>query len=65
MSGPTVIRGLPEVYVTRLELAERLHVSPKTIQRLEREGMPSERWGRRLIRYRIDRVEDWLKARAA
>jgi excisionase family DNA binding protein len=52
-------------YLTRSELAEHLHVSEKTIARWERAGLPAERWGRRLLRYRLDRVEAWLSRKAA
>lgn len=52
-------------YLTRSELAEHLHVSEKTISRWEQSGLPAERWGRRLLRYRLDRVEAWLARRAA
>jgi len=52
-------------YLTRSELAAHLGVSEKTIARWGAAGMPSERWGRRLVRYRLDRVEDWLSRKAA
>lgn len=52
-------------YLTRAELAGHLHVSARTIQRWEREGLPVEVWGARLHRYRLDRAEDWLSRRKA
>jgi excisionase family DNA binding protein len=52
-------------YLTRAELAAHLGVSEKTIARWDTAGMPSERWGRRLLRYRLDRVERWLERKAA
>jgi excisionase family DNA binding protein len=52
-------------YLTRSELAEHLGVSEKTIARWQKDKMPAEVWGRRLIRYRLDRVEAWLSRRAA
>lgn len=52
-------------YLTRAELAGHLGVSEKTIARWEKLGMPSEVWGRRLIRYKLDRVENWLSRKAA
>ena len=48
-------------YLTRCELARYLGVSEKTVARWDRAGMPCERWGRRLVRYRLDRVEAWLE----
>lgn len=52
-------------YLTRSELAEHLHVSEKTIARWQAQSMPAEVWGRRLVRYRLDRVEAWLSRKAA
>lgn len=52
-------------YLTRAELAAHLHVSPKTIQRWEKAGLPAEVWGARLRRYRLDRAEQWLERKAA
>jgi excisionase family DNA binding protein len=63
MSGSaTVVRT---GYLTRAELAEYLGVSEKTIARWQQADMPAEVWGRRLVRYRLDRVEAWLARRAA
>lgn len=52
-------------YLTRAELARHLHVSEKTVQRWERQGLPVEVWGARLRRYRLDRAEAWLSRKAA
>jgi excisionase family DNA binding protein len=52
-------------YLTRSELAGYLGVSEKTVSRWDQAGMPCERWGRRLVRYRLDRVEAWLSRKAA
>lgn len=52
-------------YLTRAELAEHLGVSEKTIGRWQKQEMPAEVWGRRLVRYRLDRVEAWLSRKAA
>jgi excisionase family DNA binding protein len=52
-------------YLTRSELAEHLGVSEKTIARWQAQQMPAEVWGRRLIRYRLDRVETWLERKRA
>ena len=45
--------------VTIDELAYELHVSKSTIHRLVRAGLPHVRIGR-LVRFRKDRVEDYL-----
>lgn len=55
--------GLESPWLTRRQVAEHFAVSPKTVQRWQREGLPFERWGSRLVRYRLDRVERWLKTR--
>lgn len=62
MSGETVSI---EAYLTRSELAAYLHVSEKTVARWDHAGMPSERWGSRLVRYRLDEVRVWLDAKEA
>ena len=56
---------LRERYLTRGELAQYLGVSEKTVARWGGAGMPCERWGRRLVRYRLDRVEAWLSTEGA
>jgi excisionase family DNA binding protein len=61
--GPTRLVVVADSYLTRRELAAHLHVSPKTIARMQAEGMPFERWGHRLLRYRLDRVQAWLEQR--
>jgi predicted site-specific integrase-resolvase len=45
------------IYLTRRELGDYLEVSTKTIERWQREGLPAEVWGRRLVRYKLD--EEW------
>ncbi|HEY4452340.1 MAG TPA: hypothetical protein VGN13_12195 [Solirubrobacteraceae bacterium] len=62
MNATVIVR---DGYLTRAELARHLCVSEKTIARWGQAGMPCERWGRRLLRYRLDRVEAWLSRRAA
>jgi len=53
----------PERYVTRAELAEIMGVSVPTIDRLVREGMPSETWGIRSRRFRPSEAIAWARAR--
>jgi len=62
-SRPTATLA-PDRYLTRAELAAHLNVSTKTIDRMLREGMPSHRFGRRLVRLRLGEVEKWLARRA-
>ena len=54
---------LRPTYLTRAQLGAELQVSGRTIQRWEREGMPTEVWGVRLRRYRVDLVRRWLEQR--
>lgn len=58
----TVIGG---VWMTRIEVAEELGVSVRTVERWTREGMPAARWSSRLYRYRLPEVMAWLERRAA
>lgn len=53
---------MPE-YLTRRQLAEHLGVSSRTVERWEKDGCPVEKWGKRLVRYRLVRVEPWLRTR--
>lgn len=50
----------PPRYLTRKALAHQLSVSEKTIGRWQKEGMPAEHWGSQIVRFRLDRVEEWL-----
>lgn len=53
--GPPTLLTLPEV-------AEVLHVSPKTVRRLMRRGLPSVRFGR-LVRFEQRDLLRWVEAR--
>ena len=55
----------PDRYLSRAQLADHLGVCLKTIDRMVREGCPSHTFGRRLRRFRLREVEDWLERRAA
>jgi phage terminase Nu1 subunit (DNA packaging protein) len=61
------VSGLPivpaESYVTRDELAELMHVSVKTIDRMVAAGMPSETWGLRSRRFLPSRALAWARTR--
>jgi excisionase family DNA binding protein len=58
----TVLYPVPEVepLVTRAQLAEILGVSEDTIDELRKQGMPSIRWGRRLVRFRASLAVAWF-----
>jgi excisionase family DNA binding protein len=57
---------VPEVerYVTREQLAELMGVSTDTIDRMVKQGMPSETWGRRTRRFRPSVAVAWARAQA-
>lgn len=66
VDGADVI-GLPvpegERYVGRKELARRMGVSVATVDRMVREGMPSETWGMRTRRFLPSRAIAWARTR--
>lgn len=55
----------PEHYVTRAQLAEIMHLSVATIDRMVAEGLPSETWGLRSRRFRPSRAIAWARTRQA
>lgn len=59
------VHGLPvredEEYVTREELAAFLHVDITTVDRWRRRGMPSEKWGKRVRRFKKSKAVAWLR----
>jgi phage terminase Nu1 subunit (DNA packaging protein) len=62
--GRRVVLALePERYVTRTQLADIMGVHVNTIDRLVREGMPSETWGVRARRFRPSVAIAWARAR--
>ena len=52
-----------ERYVTRRQLAEIMGVHVNTIDRLVRDGMPSETWGVRARRFRPSVAIAWASTR--
>lgn len=52
-----------EKYVNRRQLAEILAVSPSTIDRWRRAGMPSDTWGQRIPRFLPSLCIGWARAR--
>lgn len=63
MTNVVPIRRDP--WISTAELAEHCGVSERTVLRWVRDGMPHERWGRKLLRYKVVEVETWLRSRAA
>jgi phage terminase Nu1 subunit (DNA packaging protein) len=55
----------PERYVTREALADLMGVHVATIDRMVKDGMPSETWGRRTRRFRPSVAIAWARARGA
>jgi hypothetical protein len=53
-----------EPWLTKNQLATRLHVSPRWIDYRRCEGMPCRKWAG-IVRFRISEVEAWLERRAA
>lgn len=57
------IRGEPEVYLTRRQLAARLHIGLTKLDELVKAGMPSHTWGLRVRRFKFSECERWLRDR--
>jgi phage terminase Nu1 subunit (DNA packaging protein) len=55
----------PERYVDRRELATLMGVNVRTIDRMVRDGMPSESWGLRARRFRPSLALAWARTRGA
>jgi phage terminase Nu1 subunit (DNA packaging protein) len=55
----------PERYVDRRELAMLMGVNVRTIDRMVRDGMPSESWGLRARRFRPSLALAWARTRGA
>lgn len=59
------VHGLPvqgrEHYVTRDELAELMGVHVSTVDRMVKDGMPAETWGRRVRRFLPSRALAWAR----
>jgi excisionase family DNA binding protein len=52
-----------EPLATKLELAALLEVSEDTIEAMVKAGMPTVRWGRRLVRFEPSRCLEWWRQR--
>jgi excisionase family DNA binding protein len=57
------LRPEPEPYLTRRELAGRLHIGLTKLDELVKDGMPSHTWGMRIRRFRYSECERWLRQR--
>jgi phage terminase Nu1 subunit (DNA packaging protein) len=58
---------MSERFLTTVELARELKVSPRTVDRWRRAGMPSELWGPALgtRRFPLEAALEWVRAGAA
>ena len=66
MSGDMYANGggsYPERYVDRRELATLMGVNVRTVDRMVRDGMPSESWGLRARRFRPSLALAWARTR--
>jgi phage terminase Nu1 subunit (DNA packaging protein) len=54
------LRSVPAELISREELASRMGVCTKTVERMTADGMPTIRWGRKLVRYDVDAAMAWL-----
>jgi phage terminase Nu1 subunit (DNA packaging protein) len=55
----------PEAYVSRQQLAALMGVSTKTVDRMVKDGLPSETWGRRTRRFLPSVAMAWASSREA
>jgi phage terminase Nu1 subunit (DNA packaging protein) len=56
----------PERYVTRRELARVMGISPRSVDALVADGMPSETWGmKRTRRFLPSQCVAWARARSS
>ena len=60
------VQGLPvperEAYITRAELAALMGISPKSVDRLVKQGLPSVTWGLRTRRFKASVALQWARA---
>jgi phage terminase Nu1 subunit (DNA packaging protein) len=66
MSGDMHVKAgtaAPERYVDRRELATLMGVNVRTVDRMVRDGMPSESWGLRARRFRPSVALTWARTR--
>lgn len=65
MTGGSLIHfeGGGERYLSRRELADRLGIGLKSVDKLVNEGLPSHTWGLRTRKFLWSEVRRWLDGR--
>ena len=53
-----------EKLLKRKELSQTLNISEVQIEKFKRQGMPYLKLGRRLVRFNLTEVYDWLQKRS-
>ena len=59
------LRAVPSEILTYEELAERMRVSVKTVERMKADGMPFISWGRRRVVFDPVEAMAWAMERKA
>lgn len=59
------LRPLPDSFATREEIADLLHVSVDTVDRMRKDGMPSVVFGKRTRRFPVARAVAWAMRQEA
>lgn len=57
------IQGGGERYISRRELADRLGVGLRSVDKLVKQGLPSHTWGLRTRKFLWSEVQRWLRSR--
>lgn len=57
------VHAAEEPRLTTAELCAELRISESTLKRHRREGLPFEKWGARIYRYRLSEVVSWRRGR--
>lgn len=55
------VRAVPDELLTRKELAERMHVSVRTVDKLKKLGMPFVPWTGTMVRFRPNEAMAWAE----
>ena len=56
------LRPVPDELLTRVELAERMRVSLRTVDHLKKQGMPFVPWTGTMVRFRAREAMAWAEA---
>ena len=51
------------MYLTKKQIAEKIGVSVATINNYMKAGLPYYKIGTRIVRFKLDEVEKWIKER--